>query len=133
MGTYNDKDNIKLRKVNEMLIAAIQRLKFEIKNRTAQERKLLRASMPYAHTIISAITFRDTKGIVHKVVEVKAHVTPNFLTRCLNSQCIWELDSLANPSECGYCRALVNIRRDNNYDWNDLCNITNFEMSISND
>lgn len=130
MECYNDKTVLRLRYVNEKLIAAIKRLKYEIENRMTEERKRLKASMPCARQLVSTIVFKDSKGIVHTVLKVKSHISAHFLARCLNSQSMWELDSLTFPAENGLCRALVNMKRDNNYAWQEISNISDFETIV---
>lgn len=130
MEIHHDKTELRLHNVNRKLIAAIKKLKYEIENRMARERQLLKSSMPCAKEIVSAIVFRDKKGIVHTVLKVKSRVSAQFLARCLNDQSMWELESLANPSENGLCRALVNMKRDSNCAWQDISNINDFETVV---
>lgn len=130
MEKNSDKTDLRLYRVNRKLIAAIKRLKYEIENRIANERQLLKRSMPCAKEIISAIVFRDKNGIAHTVLKVRSRVSAHFLARCLNDQSMWELDSLANPSENGLCRALVNMKRDSHYAWQDISNINDFETVV---
>lgn len=130
MEQNNDKIEQRLHVVNNKLIAAIKKLKAEISSRTEHERSRQDNSSLRKHSLLSAIIFKDTKGIVHTVVKVKSHISSHFWARCLNSQSMWELDTLTSPSTNGYCRALVNILRDNNYAWKDVCNINDFETIV---
>lgn len=130
MEQNNDKIEQRLHDINSKLIAAIKKLKAEINSRTERERRCQDSSFLRKHSLLSAIIFKDTKGIVHTVVKVKSHISSHFWARCLNSQSMWELDTLSSPSTNGYCRALTNIIRDNNYAWQDVCNINDFETII---
>ena len=122
----NDKNEIMVNCVNKKLVAAIKKLKMEI------ERELQKASQPSAKALVSAIIFKDTEGNTQTVLQVKTYVSPRFLERCLNNQCLWELDESAYPTENGLCRALANMKRDKGYEMNDIYNINDFETVVSN-
>lgn len=130
MNTDNDKIKQRLQHVNMMLITAIKKLKAEISRRTELERIQIGKTKSSYKSLLSAIIFKDAQGVIHTVVKVKLHISSHFLDRCLNSQSMWELDYLADPTPEGYCRALANIRRDCNYCLQDLCNINNFETIV---
>lgn len=128
----NDKKEIMVNCVNEKLVAAIKKLKMEIQRRIEHECELQKASQPSAKALVSAIIFKDSEGKIQTVLKVKTYVSPRFLERCLNSQCLWELDESTNPSEDGLCRALANMKRDKGYAMNDIYNISDFETVVSN-
>lgn len=104
----------------------------EIQRRIEHERELHKASQPSAKALVSAIIFKDTEGNTQTVLQVKTYVSPRFLERCLNNQCLWELDESAYPTENGLCRALANMKRDKGYEMNDIYNINDFETVVSN-
>lgn len=130
MDTNNDKIKQRLQYVNMMLITAIKKLKAEISRRTELEHKQIRKTKSSFNSLLSAIIFKDAQGVTHTVVKVKLLISSHFWARCLNSQSMWELDYLADPTQDGYCRALANIKRDCNYCLQDLCNINNFETIV---
>lgn len=128
----NDKNEIMVNCVNKKLVAAIKKLKLEIQRRIEHERELQKASQPSAKALVSAIIFKDSEGNTQTVLQVKTYVSPRFLERCLNNQCLWELDESAYPTENGLCRALANMKRDKGYEMNDIYNINDFETVVSN-